>query len=263
MQEGDASAAQDINLNATKTFSFEYAIPENKTAQIKVYFSDDTEAFATAVNTMKVRYTLDETADNSTITAGTFDVTLNRAFIAGWNTVCLPFAIDNINTFFGDGAYAYAFDNYTDGNITFAKQDAMDAATPYLVFVPEAIASKELKNLAISDAAAGSVGVENTFTGTYAPIAAGGLTNKFVLTPQARIQKAGSGATMNAFRAYFTIPSGEVKALVFDDGTATSVLKIDINGNEDVRDIFDLAGRKLNETRKGINIVNGKKVLVK
>jgi len=263
VQEGDASAAQDINLNATKTFSFEYAIPENKTAQIKVYFSDDTEAFATAVNTMKVRYTLDETADNSTITAGTFDVTLNRAFIAGWNTVCLPFAIDDIDAFFGTGAYAYAFDNYTDGNITFAKQDAMDAATPYLVFVPEAIASKELKNLVLSDAAAGSVGVENTFTGTYAPIAAGGLTNKFVLTPQARIQKAGSGATMNAFRAYFTIPSGEVKALVFDDGTATSVLKIDINGNEDVRDIFDLAGRKLNETRKGVNIVNGKKVLVK
>ncbi len=263
VQEGDASAAQDINLNATKTFSFEYAIPENKTTQIKVYFSDDTEAFATAVNTMKVRYTLDETADNSTITAGTFDVTLNRAFIAGWNTVCLPFAIDDIDAFFGTGAYAYAFDNYTDGNITFAKQDAMDAATPYLVFVPEAIASKELKNLAISDAAAGSVGVENTFTGTYAPIAAGGLTNKFVLTPQARIQKAGSGATMNAFRAYFTIPSGEVKALVFDDGTATSVLKIDVTGNESVRDIFDLAGRKLNETRKGINIVNGKKVLVK
>lgn len=207
--------------------------------------------------------TLNESSSNSFIAANYDNVTLNRAFIAGWNTVCLPFAIDDIDAFFGTGAYAYAFDNYTDGNITFAKQDAMDAATPYLVFVPEAIASKELKNLAISDAAAGSVGVENTFTGTYAPIAAGGLTNKFVLTPQARIQKAGSGATMNAFRAYFTIPSGEVKALVFDDGTATSVLKIDINGNEDVRDIFDLAGRKLNETRKGINIVNGKKVLVK
>lgn len=207
--------------------------------------------------------TLNESSSNSFIAANYDNVTLNRAFIAGWNTVCLPFAIDDIDAFFGTGAYAYAFDNYTDGNITFAKQDAMDAATPYLVFVPEAIASKELKNLAISDAAAGSVGVENTFTGTYAPIAAGGLTNKFVLTPQARVQKAGSGATMNAFRAYFTIPSGEVKALVFDDGTATSVLKIDINGNEDVRDIFDLAGRKLNETRKGINIVNGKKVLVK
>ena len=209
---------------------------------------------------------LDETADNDFDTANYDNVTLNRAFIAGWNTVCLPFAIDNITAFFGDGAYAYKYTGYNEGDLTFTiVEDAMTAATPYLVFVPAAINSKELKNIAISGEEAGSVGDENaTFTGTYDRIAAGGeLAGKFVLTPDATIQKAGTSAWMNAFRAYFTIPTGLVKALVFDGGTATGVRRIELTGKEDVRDIFDLAGRKLNETRKGINIVNGKKVLVK
>lgn len=208
---------------------------------------------------------LDETADNDFDTANYDNVTLNRAFIAGWNTVCLPFAIDNITAFFGDGAYAYTFTGYNEGDLTFTiVEDAMTAATPYLVFVPAAITSKELKNISISGEDAGSVGDENaTFTGTYDRIAAGNLAGKYVLTPAATIQKAGDGAWMNAFRAYFTIPSGNVKALVFDGGTATGVRRFELTGNEDVRDIFDLAGRKLNETRKGINIVNGKKVLVK
>ena len=194
------------------------------------------------------------------------NITLNRNFIAGWNTVCLPFAIADIEEFFGTGAYAYSFSSFNAGEITFAIQDAMTAATPYLVYVPEAIASKNLTNVTVSDAAAGSVeqgGV--TFQGTYAPIAAGGdLTGKYVLTPEAKIQEASSSASMKGFRAYFNTNGASVKALVFDDGTATRIVTID-NGQltMDNVDVYNLAGQKLNQVRKGVNIVNGKKVLVK
>ena len=266
VQEGDAAAAQDIALNGTQTFSFTYAIPENKTAQIKVYYSDNAEAFATAENAMKVNYTLDQTADNSTITAGTFNVTLERTFIEGWNTVCLPFAIDNIEEFFGTGAYAYSFSGFDAGVITFAIQDEMTAATPYLVYVPAEITSKNLTDVVVSSDAAGFVEQDGvTFQGTYAPIAAGGdLTGKYVLTPEAKIQEASSSASMKGFRAYFNTNGASVKALVFDDGTATRIVTID-NGQltMDNVDVYNLAGQKLNQVRKGVNIVNGKKVLVK
>ena len=47
---------------------------------------------------------LDENASTD-IVAHTYDnVTLRRPFVQGWNTVCLPFAINNIEGFFGDEA---------------------------------------------------------------------------------------------------------------------------------------------------------------
>ena len=268
VQEGDAAAAQDISLNSTQTFSFTYAIPENKTAQIKIYYSDGTEAFATDTADMKVSYALSEEVDPGTITAGTFNLTLSRAFNAeSWNSLCLPFAVADVSAFFGEGSYAYAFTGYEDGTLNFTKVEALTAGTPYIVYVKDEKSDAfTLNDVTLISAASTTEQNGVVFQGTFAPIAAGGFTatgTAYGLTPEAKIAPLGESATSNGFRAYFDIPtSASVKALVFNDGLATSVKALDIDTPE-TQQIFDLAGRKLNKTRKGVNIINGKKVLIK
>ena len=256
--------AQDIALNGTKTFSFTYAIPENKTAQIKVYYSDDTEAFATAENNMKVNYTLAETDDPGAITAGTFDVVLTRNFNARWNTVCLPFAVTDIEEFFGADAKVYEFNDFAGDALSFSKVTETAAATPYLVYAP---AEKEysavtLSDVTLSGAAAGTVtkGVV-TFHGTYAPIAKGDMTGYYGVTSAGKIAKAGANAWLKGFRAYFEgVPA---TARIFIDGEATGIGSITADGELQMENVYNLNGQRVENAKKGLYIVNGKKVVVK
>ena len=214
-------------------------------------------------------YTLSD-ASADAIVAGYYDnVTLNRSFAnASWNSVCLPFAVDNVEEFFGAGAFAYAFTGYDADALNFETVTSLVAGQPYVVYVATGFASKELTNVAlVAEAGMAEDDVDNVkFRGTFASIDAGGFTADglaYGLTPEARIAKLGDGASSKGFRAYFDIPAGApVKALVFDGGIATGVRTIRMTADE-AHDIFDLGGRKLSETRKGVNIINGKKVLVK
>ena len=73
--------------------------------------------------------------------------------------------------------------------------------------------------------------------------------------------KATSGTIIAAGKAYYQSPSN-VKAFYFDfAGDATGIAEIE-NGKLKVESsIFNLAGQRVNKMQKGINIVNGKKVL--
>lgn len=214
-------------------------------------------------------YTLSDASDEA-IVAGYYDnVTLNRSFAdASWNSVCLPFAVDNVEEFFGAGAFAYAFTGYDADALNFETVTSLVAGQPYVVYVATGFASKELTNVAlVAEAGMAKDDVDNVkFRGTFAPIGAGGFTadgQAYGLTPEARIAPLSDLASSKGFRAYFDIPaSAPVKALVFDGGIATGVRTIRMTADE-AHDIFDLGGRKLSETRKGVNIINGKKVLVK
>ena len=259
--EEATAVAQDIALNGTKTFSFTYAIPENKTAQIKVYYSDDTEAFATAEHAMKVNYTLAETVDPITITAGTYDVVLTRNFNAGWNTVCLPFAVTDIEEFFGADAKVYEFNDFAGDAISFSKVTETAAATPYLVYAPaeKEYSSVTLPNVTLSDAAAGTVTKNGvTFQGTYATMAAGKMTGKYGVTAAGKIAKAGANASLKGFRAYFEgVPA---TARIFIDGEATGIGSITADGELQMENVYNLNGQRVENAHKGLN---GKKVVVK
>ena len=73
-----------------------------------------------------------------------------------------------------------------------------------------------------------------------------------------------NGETIPAGKAYLTVPASvkEFLTFVFDD--ATAIAKIQDSGSK-IQDseIFNLAGQKMSKLQKGVNIVNGKKVLVK
>ncbi len=216
-------------------------------------------------------YVLDETSTDA-IVAGTYDyVTLKRTFVAGWNTVCLPFTIDDVEGFFGTGAKAYTFNSYVNGELNFSTTSELTASYPYIIYVPTAIT----EDIELTDITIKSVDEEPFLyskngvylRGTYAPIAAGQWTKSntddiiYGVTTDGHIMKAGSTASIKGFRAYFDVPTAsEVKALSFDGEDATAIQTIDGQHASDDA-IYNVAGQRIQKMQKGINIINGKKVL--
>lgn len=217
-------------------------------------------------------YVLDETSTDA-IVAGTYDVvTLKRTFVAGWNTVCLPFTISDVEGFFGAGAKAYTFNSYVNGELNFTATSELTASYPYIVYVPTAIT----EDFNLTDITIKGVDAEPFIShvgtiylrGTYAPVAAGAWEKSatddiiYGVTTDGHIMKAGSTASIKGFRAYFDVPvSSEVKALFFEGEDATGISEIE-NSTLNTEDaIYNVAGHRIQRMQKGINIINGKKIL--
>jgi len=222
--------------------------------------------------------TLDETSSDA-ITAGTYDnVTLKRKFNAGWNTVCLPFTISDVEGFFGAGAKAYEFTSYADGALSFSTVSTLTASYPYIVYVATAITEDiTLNNITIASGDASAWYTRKTdssnnaayFRGTYAPVAAGAWTKNadtdviYGVTSEGKIQKAGSNASIKGFRAYFDLPAGATGArLAFTDesnGITTVIAADELDG-----EAYNLKGQRVQSLKKGgLYIINGKKQVVK
>ena len=121
-------------------------------------------------------------------------------------------------------------------------------------------------------ASSSTVPASNALVGTLAPTfvaqTSGDYTNfAYSKSKKCFVKLGDAGNTVPANRAYLPINlgSGEVKAFtLFFDDTATGIRSID-NGQliMDNSEIYNLAGQKMNRLQKGVNIVNGKKVMVK
>ena len=267
-----ASGTETLEITCTPTV----AAPSGAQMHIEVEY-----AGGTLSTTPVTRYvaaitylTLDETSSDA-IVAGTYDnVTLKRTFNAGWNTVCLPFAISDVEAFFGTGAKAYDFTSYTNGELGFTTVSSLTASYPYIVYVPSAITDDILLNditIASVDATAFYRNQSGAyFRGTtYAPIAAGGWTKTietdvvYGVTSAGKIAKAGASATMKGFRAYFDLPAGSSARLaIYDDATGITTILDAKELNNDGK-VYNLNGQRVENAHKGLYIVNGKKVVVK
>ena len=77
----------------------------------------------------------------------------------------------------------------------------------------------------------------------------------------------GTGTTYNAakYKCYLTLTNQQnaPKALYFDENDATTAISEIFGGNNGKVEIYDLAGHRLNSLQKGINIVNGQKIIVR
>lgn len=72
-----------------------------------------------------------------------------------------------------------------------------------------------------------------------------------------------SGTTLGGFKAYMDMPaSGSVKGFTFTFGDADAIANV-LNGEENVNEVYDLSGRRVNAPARGLYIVNGKKVVIK
>ncbi len=110
----------------------------------------------------------------------------------------------------------------------------------------------------------------NAFSGTVATINRSKteeVYNSYILSGGSNgigFYRDGS-TTLKGFKAFVdATPSGDVKQfLQFDFGDATAIQTISNALQSEDREIYNLAGQRLNSLQRGVNIVNGKKVLVK
>ena len=78
--------------------------------------------------------------------------------------------------------------------------------------------------------------------------------------------KVAEGADYNAakYRCYLTLPAAEARfeALFFEGDTETGINSV-TEAQSKQGGIYNIAGQRLSKLQKGLNIVNGKKIIVK
>ena len=70
----------------------------------------------------------------------------------------------------------------------------------------------------------------------------------------------GNQPTVGANRCYLTVPAAGVKAFFLNGDDATGISNVDANVDANEA-IYNIAGQRINKFQKGINIINGKKIL--
>ena len=196
-------------------------------------------------------------------------VKMTYSLKAGWNTIILPFAVNDLSVF-GANAKAFAFSGFDGTTLGFTSVSALNAQTPYILHVEEAkseIMFTGVTNFRTSENADDLKVTQGvvTFQGTYAPVEAGSMTGNYGVTNAGKIQKATSAASMKGFRAYFTgIPANATARLSFDETTSIGEeLRVKSEEFATSSEFFDLQGRRVAHPTKGLYIVNGRKVVVK
>ncbi len=190
---------------------------------------------------------------------------------SNWGTIRMPFELrSNADVQY----YAMTAVDLSEGTMTVAPVDVVYPGVPCLF--------KRLTsgNLNLSS---GKTLVTNKYTdrfccdywhlrGTYAALNLDATTssNHYYYINSDQFWHATGTVDVKPYRAYFTgeAPASSAKSLtiVTDDGETTSIEAVmDNEGNihDASNGIYDMQGRKLNSLQKGINIVNGKKIVVK
>ena len=221
-------------------------------------------------------YTLEFNENNTSIdefVGRATHITTTRSMKANvWNTFCVPFPMtaEQIEDQLGDAAEVMeltgAVQNGENYTMTFSGASSIEAGKPYMVRVPSAVSSIELDDaggLAVNTTGTPAVTKDGvTFHGTYV----NGLApeGSFIISDNV-FYNVNSEVTLKGFRGYITVDDGVgVKALeyLFDDDATLLIDLKDFNGFKDSNDlIYNLAGQRVSKMQKGINIVNGKKII--
>lgn len=110
-----------------------------------------------------------------------------------------------------------------------------------------------------------------TFQGTFSSSETlqAGDKSKLVFGPDDKLYYPSKNMSVGSCRAYFIIPSlasanaSEI-ILNFGDEETTSIQTINFSGkNQDDAPVYNLNGQRLSAPQKGVNIINGRKVMIK
>ncbi len=214
-----------------------------------------------------LKRSLNESYDYTAVAATSVDVVLTRSITANkWSTICLPFAMtsDQITAAFGSGATVAELTNATAETLTFTTVTAMDANKPYAIKVATDFTSATISGVSIVNGTPSQTVNGWTFTGTYAN---GTIPNGSYFFSDNKLYKAsGSGNTIKPFRAYFTYngsaPARQVRFVIDGETTGIDDAAVNVSGNES-NAAYDLQGRRVAQPRKGLYVIDGKKVVIK
>jgi len=107
-------------------------------------------------------------------------------------------------------------------------------------------------------------------TSTHLDQASDGYTNYILMNGADGVlfyKVSASGGSLAANRAYLQIPIRDAEAntlnFVFDDEGTTGIQRLKNGMTEELKSVYDLNGRRVENPKKGVHIVNGKKVILK
>lgn len=207
--------------------------------------------------------------------AGTYpSVTLARTISANtWSTFVVPFDIDNatLKAQFGDDVEVSKFSTNDKTGVTFTPmaEPAITANKPVLVRVSSAKNNFSFDGVTI---VAGTPTISENgvnFVGNYDGDISIPNTLDTYFVKDNTIKKSTGTQKLKGFRAYFTVDAeSPVKAffengIIFDNLATGIGFTPDSSLSKNGAEIFNLAGQRMNKVQRGVNIVNGKKVLVK
>ncbi len=275
------TGVESINPNALIVAPEGTSVGESTSNVLVVTGTDDTYTCNNLQLSDEViaQFTTDQTNFTDT------KVTYTRASSASvWGTICLPYATSTE----GDISY-YRLVESSTSNLRFEKiSDANTTANePYLI--------KKEADAGLSVSAEGqdfSIGIEvpqggsihndyklqgvlvntSVINGTNYTSAKDGY-DVAITDPNAyyfdatnnTFRKLNGRFNLKAFRAYLTATSANARENIgidiFDNDQPTGISFVESEDGKTVDVIFDLNGRRLQNAKKGINIINGKKVI--
>ena len=213
-----------------------------------------------------------------------------------WNTLTLPFSLDadKLATTCLAGADIREFKSASwDGDkltINFSESNLGEivAGVPYIIrwgtpetATGETIVNPSFTNVKVESISQGDLNDEENYCETesnglrfeaqLAPVQLTSGSNALVFGNENKLYKPNKDVYVYATRAYFShtfdIASAREFVLDFGDGdqqtTYIDGITVDGNRGSGVEGIFNLSGQRLSAPQKGINIVNGKKVVIK
>ena len=264
----DASKALEVEILPTSTDN-QFQLYNSTAPGIIANNNDDGMYTANSCN-----FTIAEASQASSVTVS--------AKAGKYGTVIFPFKPDVSTGFDGITFYSCGDVNAETQRVLIEEVATPVANTPYLI----KNASGEDFSKAVTGwgAAYKDEYTSGLLTGVYTaatieasvePTASENGAYRYVLqTPTSganvgvqAFYKVTSDFTATAYKCFMTIPQdatggGAVKAFFLDFGDADAINAVEATQAENA-EIYNLAGQRLNKAQKGVNIVNGKKVLIK
>ena len=278
-QGGNFTVSSGTYNSATKTWegnaqSITLTIPNGKDA---TWFQTMTVTYSKVAAATPL--TLEEDADDtvSKIEANngkTIDVKLTRSLKAGlWNTICLPFDVtaEQVESVLKATGNVKEFDKEDEASATiyFKPATEMKAGVPYLIKPTADALMLEFKGVTINnvDELSRINGNRYCICGVFGKTKLRTTGADLFLNAAGKFVAPAPGKeTMKGFRAYFNVPSNTSAAAlnINIDGETTGINNIEtettVNGK-----VYNLngqyVGNSLNGLKKGIYVVNGKKVI--
>lgn len=202
------------------------------------------------------------------------NVSYDRNFTQGQPcTVCLPFALTAEEL--ANVGKVYTLSAVNGSKATFTPATEIKAYTPYLL-IPSASGKllekiEDTKNIAVPAETKTSVSGGYSFIGTLQAkesVKQEGMEIYGFSASQGKFVHAGSNASINAFRAYISVPSTALstaasRSIDIDFGGTTGINEIQNAHSSSAAATYNVAGKRVGKNYKGVVISNGKKMIQK
>ena len=192
-------------------------------------------------------------------------VAQTRTYTAGQNsTICLPYALDATQVAALGTFYEPTAMSMSEHKVTMTSVEKTDANTPYM-FKPKAGVTKVSAEMVdVKKPTGAQVPGSNGFIGTFTAMSINSGTKQYYCFSDTGIfWHVTSAVNVLPFRAYFELGAALGRSLDIDYGDGTTGISNVQSSKFNDQSYYDLQGRRVLYPKKGLYILNGKKVIIK